>query len=52
MNKIRFVDDFTEETLYENIVKAQKKKTKQDLDFIITCLKNNFVFYNLSEENM
>jgi len=29
-----------------------KKKTPNDNTFIITCLKNHFVFYNLNESEL
>ncbi|EGR28852.1 protein kinase domain protein [Ichthyophthirius multifiliis] len=40
------------EIIYENIIAVQKKKTPNDNTFIITCLKNHFVFYNLNEAEL
>ena len=40
------------EIIYENIIAVSKKKTPNDNTFIITCLKNHFVFYNLNEAEL
>ncbi|KAL4510050.1 hypothetical protein ABPG72_010243 [Tetrahymena utriculariae] len=36
----------------EKYTLVQKKKTYQDIKFIITCLKNHFVFYNLQDSQL
>lgn len=40
------------EAIYENTKPIPKKKTPNDNTFIITCLKNHFVFYNLNEAEL
>lgn len=40
------------DTLYENIKKIPRDKNKNDVMFIINCLKSHFVFYNLSESDL
>ena len=40
------------DALYENIKKIPREKNKNDIIFIINCLKNHFVFYNLSEHDL
>lgn len=40
------------EIIYENVRKIDKKKSLNDTTFILTCLKNHFVFYNLSEAEL
>jgi cGMP-dependent protein kinase len=40
------------EIIYENVRKIDKKKSLADTSFILTCLKNHFVFYNLSEAEL
>lgn len=40
------------ETIHEQINTINKKKTPNDNTFIITCLKNHFVFYNLNEAEL
>ena len=40
------------ELIYENVRKLDKKKDLNDTTFILTCLKNHFVFYNLSEAEL
>ena len=40
------------ELIYENVRKIDKKKDLNDTTFILTCLKNLFVFYNLSEAEL
>ena len=37
------------ENIYEMIQIITKKKSLNDQNFIITCLKNHFVFYNLND---
>ncbi|CAK82587.1 unnamed protein product (macronuclear) [Paramecium tetraurelia] len=40
------------EVIHENVKKIDMKKTLNDTTFILTCLKNHFVFYNLSEAEL
>ena len=40
------------DALYENIKKIPREKNKNDIVFIINCLRNHFVFYNLSEHEL
>lgn len=40
------------EKVTENVNIITKKKTPNDNTFIITCLKNHFVFYNLNESEL
>ena len=40
------------ETIHENVKKMEKKKSPSDLNFILNCLRNHFVFYNLSESEL
>lgn len=40
------------ENIYEQISIINKKKNGNDNQFIITCLKNHFVFYNLNEAEL
>ena len=40
------------EAISENVKKIDKKKSLNDTTFILTCLKNHFVFYNLSEAEL
>lgn len=37
---------------YENIKRIEKEMTKQDVKFIMSCLKSHFVFYSLSESDL
>ena len=39
-------------TIEENFKEIFKKKTYNDIKFIIQCLKNHFVFYNLKDNQM
>ncbi|EAR92057.2 CGMP-dependent kinase 9-1 (macronuclear) [Tetrahymena thermophila SB210] len=36
----------------ENFKRVEKKKNYQDIKFIITCLRNHFVFYNLQDSQL
>ncbi|KAL4507522.1 hypothetical protein ABPG73_012210 [Tetrahymena malaccensis] len=36
----------------ENFKRVEKKKNYQDIKFIITCLRNHFVFYNLQDNQL
>lgn len=40
------------EGVFENIRIVDKKKSANDIQFILTCLKNHFIFYNLSEAEL
>jgi len=40
------------DSLYENINKISREKTQSDVTFIVNCLRNHFVFYNLSEHEL
>lgn len=40
------------EVIHENVRKIDKKQILNDTTFIMTCLKNHFVFYNLSEAEL
>lgn len=40
------------EQVHEQITIINKKKTPNENTFIITCLKNHFVFYNLNEAEL
>jgi cGMP-dependent protein kinase len=40
------------EIIYENVRRIDRKKSLNDTTFILTCLKNHFVFYNLSEAEL
>ena len=41
-----------DDEIYENITKIDKKGTIDDFNLIVACLKNHFVFYNLSETEL
>ncbi len=41
-------DDANSDKVFENVNIINKKKSKQDVQFIIGCLKKHFVFFNLS----
>ena len=40
------------EIIYENVRRIDRKKSLNDTTFILTCLKNHFVFYNLNEAEL
>ena len=40
------------EVIHEKIKKIPRQKNSNDVMFIINCLKNHFVFYNLSESEL
>lgn len=44
--------DAVQERITEHIEIISKKKTLQDSQNIATCLKNHFIFYNLSESEL
>ena len=45
MKQIKLGKEFT----LENINKIQKDKTPKIIEFLMGCLKDHFVFYNLNE---
>lgn len=44
--------DAVQERITENIEIIAKKKTMVDSNLILSCLKNHFIFYNLSENEL
>lgn len=36
----------------ENIDPLPRRKSENDKNFILTCLKNHFIFYNLTEKEL
>ena len=41
-----------QDRITENIDIIVKKKTMVDSNLVLTCLKNHFIFYNLSENEL
>ena len=41
-----------DDKIYETFSVIEKKKSLNDINFIIGCLKSHFVFYNLSEAEL
>ncbi len=48
MKEVELVQD----RITENVELIAKKKTLHDSNLIINCLKNHFIFYNLSDSEL
>lgn len=51
-DELKRLDDLRMRVRDENVEPLRKIKTEIDRSFILTCLKNHFIFYNLSEKEL